>query len=71
MFLLHRQIVKACKDTFLVIANIISNISIPMLGIVDIALMGHLESDAFILFMIAPGVTMQLMAKRAVYSKVS
>ena len=28
--------------------NIISNISIPMLGIVDMALMGHLESDAYI-----------------------
>jgi len=32
----------------LAIPNIISNISIPMLGIVDMALMGHLESDAYI-----------------------
>jgi len=32
----------------LAIPNIISNISIPLLGIVDMALMGHLESDAFI-----------------------
>lgn len=28
--------------------NIISNISIPMLGIVDMALMGHMESDSYI-----------------------
>lgn len=32
----------------LAIPNIISNISVPMLGIVDMALMGHLESDAYI-----------------------
>jgi len=32
----------------LAIPNIISNISIPLLGIVDMALMGHLESDAYI-----------------------
>lgn len=30
------------------IPNIISNISIPLLGIVDMALMGHLDSDAYI-----------------------
>lgn len=32
----------------LAIPNIISNISIPLLGIVDMALMGHLESDVYI-----------------------
>jgi multidrug resistance protein, MATE family len=32
----------------LAVPNIISNISIPMLGIVDMALMGHMESDAYI-----------------------
>jgi len=32
----------------LAIPNIISNISIPLLGIVDMALMGHLGSDAYI-----------------------
>lgn len=32
----------------LALPNIISNISIPLLGIVDMALMGHLESDAYI-----------------------
>ena len=32
----------------LAIPNIISNISIPLLGIVDMALMGHLESDSYI-----------------------
>ncbi len=32
----------------LAIPNIISNITIPLLGIVDIALMGHLESDSYI-----------------------
>jgi MATE family multidrug resistance protein len=32
----------------LAIPNIISNISIPLLGIVDMALMGHLDSDAYI-----------------------
>jgi MATE family multidrug resistance protein len=32
----------------LAIPNIISNISIPLLGIVDMALMGRLESDAYI-----------------------
>jgi MATE family multidrug resistance protein len=32
----------------LAIPNIISNISIPLLGIVDMALMGHLASDAYI-----------------------
>jgi MATE family multidrug resistance protein len=32
----------------LAIPNIISNISIPLLGIVDMTLMGHLESDAYI-----------------------
>jgi MATE family multidrug resistance protein len=39
---LNRQILK------LAVPNIISNISIPLLGIVDMALMGHLESDAYI-----------------------
>lgn len=32
----------------LAVPNIISNISIPLLGIVDMALMGHLESDDYI-----------------------
>jgi MATE family multidrug resistance protein len=32
----------------LAIPNIISNISIPLLGIVDMTLMGHLESDTYI-----------------------
>jgi len=32
----------------LAVPNIISNISIPLLGIVDMALMGHLESDKYI-----------------------
>jgi MATE family multidrug resistance protein len=32
----------------LAVPNIISNISIPLLGIVDMTLMGHLESDAYI-----------------------
>ncbi len=32
----------------LALPNIVSNISIPLLGIVDMALMGHLESDAYI-----------------------
>ncbi len=32
----------------LAIPNIISNITIPLLGIVDIILMGHLESDSYI-----------------------
>lgn len=32
----------------LAIPNIISNISIPLLGIVDMALMGHMESDEYI-----------------------
>lgn len=32
----------------LAIPNIISNISIPLLGIVDMALMGHMESDDYI-----------------------
>jgi len=32
----------------LALPNIISNISIPLLGIVDMALMGHLESDVYI-----------------------
>jgi MATE family multidrug resistance protein len=32
----------------LAIPNIISNLSIPLLGIVDMALMGHLESDSYI-----------------------
>ena len=32
----------------LAIPNIVSNISIPLLGIVDMALMGHLESDDYI-----------------------
>ena len=36
------------KILHLAIPNIISNISIPLLGIVDMALMGHLESDAYI-----------------------
>ena len=39
---MNRQILK------LAIPNIISNISIPLLGIVDMALMGHMESDAYI-----------------------
>ncbi len=32
----------------LAIPNIISNLSVPLLGIVDMALMGHMESDAYI-----------------------
>jgi MATE family multidrug resistance protein len=36
------------KILHLAIPNIISNISIPLLGIVDMALMGHLESDSYI-----------------------
>lgn len=32
----------------LAIPNIISNVTIPLLGIVDLALMGHLESEVFI-----------------------
>ncbi len=32
----------------LAVPNIISNISIPLLGIVDMALMGHMESDSYI-----------------------
>ncbi len=32
----------------LAIPNIISNITIPLLGIVDLSLMGHLESDSYI-----------------------
>lgn len=32
----------------LAVPNIISNISIPLLGIVDMALMGHMESDVYI-----------------------
>jgi MATE family multidrug resistance protein len=32
----------------LAVPNIISNISVPLLGIVDMALMGHMESDAYI-----------------------
>jgi len=32
----------------LALPNIVSNISVPLLGIVDMALMGHLESDAYI-----------------------
>ncbi len=32
----------------LAVPNIISNISVPLLGIVDMALMGHLESDVYI-----------------------
>ena len=32
----------------LAIPNIISNITIPLLGIVDLTLMGHLESDSYI-----------------------
>lgn len=32
----------------LAIPNIISNITIPLLGIVDLALMGHMESDTYI-----------------------
>jgi MATE family multidrug resistance protein len=38
----NRQILR------LAIPNIISNISIPLLGIVDMALMGHMDSDAYI-----------------------
>ena len=36
------------KILHLAVPNIISNISIPLLGIVDMALMGHLESDSYI-----------------------
>ena len=32
----------------LALPNIVSNISIPLLGIVDMALMGHLESDVYV-----------------------
>lgn len=32
----------------LAIPNIISNITVPLLGLVDLALMGHLESDSYI-----------------------
>jgi len=32
----------------LAIPNIVSNITIPLLGIVDLALLGHLESDIYI-----------------------
>lgn len=32
----------------LAVPNIISNITVPLLGIVDISLMGHLESDSYI-----------------------
>lgn len=32
----------------LAVPNIISNISVPLLGIVDMALMGHMDSDAYI-----------------------
>ncbi len=39
---MNKQILK------LAVPNIISNISIPLLGIVDMALMGHMESDAYI-----------------------
>lgn len=39
---MNKQILK------LAIPNIISNISIPLLGIVDMALMGHMDSDAYI-----------------------
>ena len=39
---MNRQILR------LAIPNIISNISIPLLGIVDMALMGHMDSDAYI-----------------------
>lgn len=39
---LNRQI------TRLAVPNIISNISIPLLGIVDIAVLGHLESEVYI-----------------------
>ena len=39
---LNRSILK------LAIPNIISNITIPLLGLVDMTLMGHLESTAYI-----------------------
>jgi len=39
---MNRKILK------LAIPNIISNISIPLLGLVDMALMGRMESDAYI-----------------------
>ena len=39
---MNRKILK------LAVPNIISNITIPLLGLVDIALMGHLESDSYI-----------------------
>lgn len=39
---MNRKILK------LAVPNIISNISVPMLGIVDMALMGHMDSDAYI-----------------------
>ena len=41
-FQVNKQILR------LAIPNIISNISIPLLGIVDMALMGHMDSDAYI-----------------------
>ena len=36
------------KILHLAIPNIISNVTIPLLGLVDLALMGHLQSDIFI-----------------------
>ena len=36
------------KILHLAVPNIISNLSIPLLGIVDMGLMGHLESDSYI-----------------------
>jgi MATE family multidrug resistance protein len=50
LFLYLRRIIRGDepKILHLAIPNIISNISIPLLGIVDMALMGHLESDAYI-----------------------
>ena len=36
------------KILHLAIPNIISNVAIPLLGLVDLALMGHLQSDIFI-----------------------
>jgi MATE family multidrug resistance protein len=43
-----RQIRMNRKILDLAIPNIISNISVPLLGIVDMALMGHLGSDVYI-----------------------
>ena len=39
---LNKQILK------LAIPNIISNLTVPLLGIVDLAILGHLESEVYI-----------------------